>query len=231
MLDDLKQHVLSANLLLPEYGLAPFTWGNASGVDREREVIVIKPSGVPYPELTPDMMVVVGFDGQVVEGNLNPSSDTPTHIELYKAFPDIAGVVHTHSKYATAFAQAGRGIPAYGTTHADFAFGAVPCADELTAAEVNTEYEKNTGLVIVRKFRTEDIDENAVPGVLVKSHGVFTWGKNPESAAQNAATLEIIAEIALNTEILNPGIRPIRQYLLDKHYLRKHGKNAYYGQK
>ncbi len=231
MLNDLKQHVLSANLLLPEYGLAPFTWGNASGVDREREVIVIKPSGVPYPELTPDMMVVVGFDGKVVEGNLNPSSDTPTHIELYKAFPDIAGVVHTHSKYATAFAQAGRGIPAYGTTHADFAFGAVPCADELTAAEVNTEYEKNTGLVIVRKFRTEGIDENAVPGVLVKSHGVFTWGKSPESAAQNAATLEIVAEIALNTEFLNPGVRPINQYLLDKHYLRKHGKNAYYGQK
>ena len=231
MLDDLKQHVLSANLLLPEYGLAPFTWGNASGVDREREVIVIKPSGVPYPDLTPDMMVVVGFDGNVVEGDLNPSSDTPTHIELYKAFPDIAGVVHTHSKYATAFAQVGRGIPAYGTTHADFAFGAVPCADELTAAEVNTEYERNTGLVIVRKFRTEDIDENAVPGVLVKSHGVFTWGKSPESAAQNAATLEIVAEIALNTEILNPGVRPIRQYLLDKHYLRKHGENAYYGQK
>lgn len=230
MFEELKRAVYRANMLLPEYGLAPFTWGNASGVDRERGVVVIKPSGVPYPEMTADMMVAVDFDGNVVDGDLNPSSDTPTHIELYRAFPDIAGVVHTHSKYATAFAQAGRLIPAYGTTHADFAYGEVPCADELTEEEVTSAYEKNTGLVIVRKFREDGIDENAVPGTLVRSHGVFTWGKSPEKAAENAAVLEIVAEMALHTERLSPDVSPIRQYLLDKHYLRKHGKNAYYGQ-
>jgi len=230
MFDELKKEVYKANMLLPEYGLAPFTWGNASGVDRKNNVIVIKPSGVPYPELTWEMMVVVDFDGNVIDSKYNPSSDTLTHIELYKAFPEIGGAVHTHSKFATAFAQAGRAIPPLGTTHADFSYGAVPCTRSLTEDEINSAYEKNTGVVICNHFKDNKLNANAVPGVLVRSHGVFAWGKNPVKATENAATLEIVAEMALNTFMLNPDIKNIDSYLLDKHYLRKHGKNAYYGQ-
>lgn len=231
MFDALKKEVYKANMLLPEYGLAPFTWGNASGVDRECGVIIIKPSGVPYPELTWEMMVPVGFDGKPLENDYNLSSDTLTHIELYKAFPNIAGVVHTHSKFATAFAQAGRAIPPLGTTHADFAYGAIPCTRCLTEDEINAAYEKNTGVVITEHFRENAIDPNAIPGVLVHSHGVFAWGASPVKATVNAATLEITAEMAFHTLTLNPGVNAIDQFLLDKHYLRKHGANAYYGQK
>lgn len=230
MLESLKKEVYEANMMLPKYSLAPFTWGNASGVDRDRGLIVIKPSGVPYPELTWEMMVAVDFDGNVIDSKYNPSSDTLTHIELYKAFPDIGGAVHTHSKFATAFAQAGRPIPALGTTHADFSYGEIPCTRCLTEEEINAAYEKNTGVVITAHFKDNDIDPNAVPGVLVHSHGVFTWGKTPKKASENAATLEIVADMALHTFMLNPQIPTIDQYLLDKHYNRKHGKNAYYGQ-
>ena len=219
-------------MLLPEYGLAPFTWGNASAVDREKGLIVIKPSGVPYKDLTWEMMVVVSLEGETVDSDLNPSSDTPTHIERYKAFSDIGGVVHTHSLHAVSFAQAGRDIPAYGTTHADFAYGDIPCADALTDDEINGEYEKNTGLVIARCFRERGLDPNAIPGVTVRNHGPFTWGKDAKKAAENAAVLEIIAEMALKTELLagNTAER-VNETLLKKHYLRKHGANAYYGQK
>ena len=232
MLEELKQQVYEANMLLPEYGLAPFTWGNASGIDREKGIVVIKPSGVPYDQLSPEKMVCVDLEGKVVEGDLNPSSDTPTHIELYKAFPEIGGVAHTHSKHAVAFAQAGRDVPAYGTTHADFAFGGVPCAPALTDDEINREYEKNTGLVIARYFEKKGLDYNAIPAVLVRNHGPFTWGKSPAKASENSAVLEIICEMAINTEILAGGqCQRVGKELLKKHYLRKHGANAYYGQK
>ena len=230
MFDQLKREVYEANMLLPEYGLAPFTWGNASGVDRNNNIIVIKPSGVPYPDLKWDMMVVVDFDGNVIDSRYNPSSDTFTHIELYKAFPDIGGAVHTHSKFATAFAQAGIPIIPLGTTHADFCYGAIPCTRCLTEEEINTAYEKNTGVVICNHFKDNNLDANAVPGVLVHSHGVFTWGKTPVKAAENAATLEIVADMALHTFMLGTDTPEIDSYLLDKHYLRKHGANAYYGQ-
>lgn len=230
MLEELKKQVYKANMMLPEYGLAPFTWGNASGVDREKKVIVIKPSGVEYGALTWDMMVVVDFDGNVVEGDYNPSSDTATHIELYKKFPNIGGVVHTHSKNATAFAQAGREIPALGTTHADFCYGAIPCTRALTKDEIEEAYEKNTGVVITNHFKDNNIDADAVPGTLVRSHGVFTWGATPVKASVNAATLEIVAEMAYSTFMLNGNVSSIDQFLLDKHYYRKHGANAYYGQ-
>ena len=230
MLEELKKQVYESNMKLSEYGLAPFTWGNASGVDREKQLIVIKPSGVPYPELSWEKMVTVDFNGNVIDSDYNPSSDTLTHIELYKAFPNIAGAVHTHSKYATSFAQAGKAIPAFGTTHADFAYGEIPCARKLTEEEINGGYEKNTGLVITEHFKNYRIDPDAIPGVLVHSHGVFTWGESPMKAVINAATLEIVAEMAMNTIMLNSSIEPIDSYLLDKHYYRKHGKNAYYGQ-
>ncbi|MBQ6165129.1 MAG: L-ribulose-5-phosphate 4-epimerase [Clostridia bacterium] len=231
-MEELKQQVYEANMLLPEYGLAPFTWGNASGIDREKGIVVIKPSGVPYDQLSPEKMVCVDLEGKVVEGDLNPSSDTPTHIELYKAFPEIGGVAHTHSKHAVAFAQAGRDVPAYGTTHADFAFGGVPCAPALTDDEINREYEKNTGLVIARYFEKKGLDYNAIPAVLVRNHGPFTWGKSPAKASENSAVLEIICEMAINTEILAGGqCQRVGKELLKKHYLRKHGANAYYGQK
>lgn len=231
MFNELKKEVYRANMLLPEYGLAPFTWGNASGVDRDRGVIVIKPSGVAYPELTWDMMVVVDFDGNVIDSKYNPSSDTLTHIELYKAFSDISGVVHTHSKFATSFAQAGKPIPALGTTHADFAYGEIPCTRSLTETEINSAYEKNTGVVIAEHFMNNKLVANAIPGVLVHSHGVFAWGNSPEKASVNAATLEIVAEMAHHTLMINSEIQKIDQFLLDKHYNRKHGANAYYGQK
>ena len=231
MLNELKKEVYKANMMLPEYGLAPFTWGNASGVDREKGVIVIKPSGVAYPDLTWEMMVVVDFDGNVVDNKYNPSSDTLTHIELYKAFPDISGVVHTHSKFATAFAQSGKSIPALGTTHADFAYGDIPCTRCLTEEEINSAYEKNTGVVIAEHFKNNNLDANAIPGVIVHSHGVFAWGTSPIKASVNAATLEIVADMALHTLLLNSDVNKIDSFLLDKHYNRKHGANAYYGQK
>lgn len=233
MFDDIKQKAYEANMLLHEYGIAPFTWGNASQVDRENRVFAIKPSGVPYAELTPDKMVIVDFDGKKVEGALNPSSDTMTHAILYSAFNEIGGVVHTHSVNAVAFAQVGSSIPAMGTTHADFAFGSIPCTRSLTEAEVTSEYEKNTGLVIVEHFRCAHIDENSVPAVLVKGHGPFCWGADAVKAAQNGAVLEIIAEMAYKAMMIYGSCNDtpeIEKYLLDKHYQRKHGKNAYYGQ-
>lgn len=231
MFEEIRQKAYEANILLHQYGIAPFTLGNASQCDRAAGVFAIKPSGVPYSELTPDKMVIVDFNGKKVEGALNPSSDTPTHAVLFSAFPEIGGVVHTHSVNAVAFAQAGREIPALGTTHADFCYGAVPCTPPLTEAQVANDYEKNTGLVIAAYFRERGLDENAVPAVLVQSHGPFCWGKDALSAAMNGATLEIVAEMALKTLSLDPTARRIEPYLLDKHYLRKHGAGAYYGQK
>lgn len=230
MLEKLKNKVYDANMFLYINGLAPFTWGNASGIDRATGIIVIKPSGVPYESLTPESLVSVNLDGEVVEGDLNPSSDTATHIELYKAFPNIGGVVHTHSEFAVSFAQAGRAIPAYGTTHADFSYGDIPVTRRLTKREVETDYEKNTGLVIKECFEKNKIDYEAVPAVLVNSHGPFTWGSDAMKAAVNAGTLEIVAKMAIFTELISEKKPEIDNYLLDKHYFRKHGKNAYYGQ-
>ena len=229
MLENLKKEVCEANLLLPKYGLVTFTWGNVSAVDRERGVIVIKPSGVEYDELTPDMMTVVDFDGNIVEGGLNPSSDTPTHIELYKSFKNIGGVVHTHSTNAVSFAQAKRSITIYGTTHADYFFGDIPCTRPLTREEIESDYEKNTGVVIANTF--ENIDPEAMPAVLVANHGPFAWGKDARDAVHNAVVLEQVALMAMQTEMLNPNITAVSDYIKDKHYYRKHGENAYYGQK
>ncbi|WP_294496843.1 L-ribulose-5-phosphate 4-epimerase [uncultured Gemmiger sp.] len=230
MLDELRQKVYQANLELPRRGLVLYTWGNVSGIDREKGLVVIKPSGIAYDQLTPECLVVVDLDGNVVEGDLNPSSDTKTHLELYRAFPQIGGVVHTHSTFAAAWAQAGQDMPCYGTTHADYFYGAVPCARSLTAEEVETDYEGNTGKVIVETFRSRGLDPAAVPGVLCRSHGPFTWGKDPAQAVYHAAVLEEIAKMALLTRQLNPCAAPAPQYVQDKHYLRKHGPNAYYGQ-
>jgi L-ribulose-5-phosphate 4-epimerase len=229
MLEDLKEKVCKANLDLVKHHVVIFTWGNVSAIDRQRNLVVIKPSGVDYSVMKPEHMVVADFDGNVVEGELRPSTDLPTHLELYKAFKNIGGVVHTHSINATAWAQAGREIPLYGTTHADYFYGSIPCTRELTADEVNTDYEKNTGLVIAEHFGSTDA--LSLPGALVKSHGVFAWGKDADNAVHNAVVIEAIAEMAMKTELVNPGVQPAKQYLLDKHYLRKHGKNAYYGQK
>lgn len=234
MLEELKEKVYKANLQLVEYGLVVLTWGNASEIDRESGLFVIKPSGVPYDKLTPDDMVVMNLDGEKVEGKLNPSSDTPTHLELYRNFKNIGGIVHTHSNWACSWAQAGRDVPAYGTTHADFANGAVPCARGLTKEEVETEYELNTGKVIVSEFKNRGISEDEIPAVLVHRHGPFTWGKDAFKAVENALILEEVCKMALRTEQIaamdkNSDIG-IEQYLLDKHYQRKHGKNAYYGQ-
>ena len=229
MLEQLKETVWKANLLLPKYNLVTFTWGNVSGIDRERGLVVIKPSGVDYDAMTAQDMVVVDLDGQVVEGKWRPSSDTPTHVEMYKAFPDCGGIVHTHSRWATTFAQAGRDIPALGTTQGDYFYGAVPCTRPMTPEEIGGEYEKETGNVIIETFR--DRDPAAVPAVLVFSHGPFAWGKDPMEAVHNAVVLEEVAFMDWHAMMLNPGIGPMQQELLDKHYLRKHGKNAYYGQK
>ena len=226
MLEELKKRVYEQNIALVRHGLIILTWGNVSAIDRASGLVVIKPSGVSYDSMKAEDMVVVDMDGKVVEGELRPSSDTPTHIELYRAFPNIGGVVHTHSTYATAFAQAGRDIPPYGTTHADVFYGPVPCAPALTKDEVEGEYEKNTGLVIVRAVG----DYEAVPAILVKNHGPFTWGKTPEKAVENAVTLEETAKMAVLTEKINPEAKEVDGYLLDRHYFRKHGKNAYYGQ-
>lgn len=230
MLEELKQKVYEANMMLPKYGLVTFTWGNVSGIDRDKNLMVIKPSGVDYEKLMPDKMVVVDIaTGETVEGGLNPSSDTPTHIELYKAFPNIGGVVHTHSSYATSWAQACRAITAYGTTHADYFYGDIPCTRELSKAEIEDEYEKNTGKVIIETF--ENLDEDAMPGVLVANHGPFTWGTDPNNAVHNAVVLDEVAKMAMRCEKINPSITRMSRYILDKHYSRKHGANAYYGQK
>ncbi len=228
MLEELKKTVCRANLLLPEHGMVTFTWGNASGIDRAAGLVVIKPSGVAYDGMTAEDMVVVDLEGNVVEGKWQPSSDTPTHLELYRAFPDCGGVVHTHSRWATVFAQAGREIPALGTTHADYFFGAVPCTRPLTDDEIRGAYEEETGKVIIEAF--EEHDPAAVPGVLVYAHGPFAWGKDPMEAEHNAVVLEEVAFMAYHTLLLTPGVSPMQQALLDKHYLRKHGKDAYYGQ-
>jgi L-ribulose-5-phosphate 4-epimerase len=228
MLKELKEAVYQANLELDTRKLVVYTWGNVSGIDRERGLMVIKPSGVAYEELEPELMVVVNLEGKVVEGELNPSSDTPTHLYLYRKFPAIGGVVHTHSPLATAWAQAGQGIPCFGTTHADYFYGEIPCTRPLTTAEINSDYETNTGKVIVERFAA--LDSAAVPGVLVANHGPFTWGKNAAAAVYNSVVLEEVAKMGWVTRQLNPQAPPVSQELLDKHYLRKHGKNAYYGQ-
>ena len=228
MLKKLKRAVCEANLLLPAYGLVTFTWGNVSGIDRKRGLVVIKPSGVDYDGMTPDDMVVVDLDGNVVEGRWKPSSDTPTHVALYKAFPNIGGVVHTHSRWATSFAQAGMGIPAMGTTQGDYFYGDIPCTRAMTPEEIAGEYELETGNVIIETFAERDPD--AIPGVLVFSHGPFCWGTDPANAVHNAVVLEEVAFMDFHALTLNPGHRGMQQELLDKHYLRKHGENAYYGQ-
>jgi L-ribulose-5-phosphate 4-epimerase len=230
MLEELKKKVYEANMLLPKYNLITFTWGNVSAIDREKGLIVIKPSGVEYENMLPENMVVIDLDGNVVEGSLNPSSDTPTHLKLYKEFKDIGGVVHTHSKWATVFAQAGKEINAYGTTHADYFYGQIPCTRDMTQKEIENEYEYNTGVVIVESFN--DINENNMPAILVKNHGPFTWGKDAFDAVHNAVVLEEVAMMAFNTEMLTKfETKPMPQMLLDKHFMRKHGPNAYYGQK
>ncbi len=228
MLKKLKKTVCEANRLLPKHGLVTFTWGNVSGIDRKRGLVVIKPSGVPYDGMTPEDMVVVDLDGNVVEGRWKPSSDTATHLELYRAFPECGGVVHTHSRWATTFAQAGREIPALGTTQADDFYGAIPCTRPLTDAEIGGEYEKETGRVIVETFA--GLDPAAVPGVLVYSHGPFAWGADPMNAVHNAVVMEECAFLDWHALALEPSLGPMQQSLLDRHYLRKHGKNAYYGQ-
>lgn len=230
MYEALRARVLEANLLLPKYGMVTFTWGNVSEIDRQLGVFAIKPSGVEYDVMTADDIVVVDLNGNVLAGRLNPSSDTATHIELYKAFPHIGGIVHTHSHSGTVWAQAGLDIPALGTTHADYFYGDIPCTRPLSPAEIETDYEKNTGLVIAEEFHRRDLDPMAVPGVIVTGHAPFAWGKQALDAVHNAVVLEEVADMALDTRSLNPTIR-IQQELSDKHYFRKHGANAYYGQK
>ncbi|HIW36437.1 MAG TPA: L-ribulose-5-phosphate 4-epimerase [Candidatus Treponema faecavium] len=229
MLEQLKQQVYEANMMLPAHQLVTFTWGNVSGIDRAQGLVVIKPSGVEYAEMKASDMVVVSLDGTVVEGSLKPSSDTPTHIELYKAFPHIGGVVHTHSRWATVFAQCGAGIPALGTTHGDYFYGEIPCTRQMTAAEIQGEYEKETGTVIIERFKNLNPDD--IPGVLVYSHGPFSWGTSAENAVHNAVVMEEVAFMAWHCNVLaNHTPHPMQQELLDKHYLRKHGAGAYYGQ-
>lgn len=228
MLEALKQKVLEANLQLPKYGLVTFTWGNVSAIDRNSGLVVIKPSGVEYENMTADDMVVVDLAGERVEGRLNPSSDAPTHLLLYKHFPDIGGIVHTHSRWATIFAQAGREIPALGTTQGDYFYGGIPCTRPMTEGEIAGAYEEETGAVIVERFG--DLDPNAIPGVLVDSHGPFAWGKDAAEAVHNAVVMEEVAMMAWHTMMLAPERSSMQQTLLDKHYLRKHGKDAYYGQ-
>lgn len=228
MLEKLKEEVYRANMELQEKGLIIYTWGNVSGIDKEKQLIVIKPSGVNYDNLKAEDMVVVDFNGKVIEGRYKPSSDTPTHIELYKKYPQIGGVVHTHSTWAVAFAQAGMDIPAFGTTHADYFFGDILCTRELTEDEIDNDYEKNTGKVIIETIGDKNPME--VPAIVVKNHGPFAWGKTPAGSVYNAVVLEKVAEMAYKTMTLNPKVNRVSQYLLNKHYYRKHGANAYYGQ-
>ncbi|TDQ59370.1 L-ribulose 5-phosphate 4-epimerase [Mesocricetibacter intestinalis] len=231
MLEQLKQKVLKANLALPRHHLVTFTWGNVSAVDREKGLVVIKPSGVEYDVMQAEDMVVVDLHtGEVVEGHKKPSSDTPTHLELYRRFPSIGGIVHTHSRHATIWAQAGEDIIAAGTTHADYFYGPIPCTRKMTAREIAAEYELETGKVIVETFLERNIDPSQVPAVLVHSHGPFAWGSDADNAVHNAVVLEEIAYMNLFSRQLQPALAPMQQELLDKHYLRKHGKNAYYGQ-
>ena len=231
MLEQLKQQVLEANLALPKHNLVTFTWGNVSAIDREKNLVVIKPSGVDYEVMKAEDMVVVDlFSGKVVEGSKKPSSDTPTHLELYRQFPTIGGIVHTHSRHATIWAQAGQDLIAAGTTHADYFYGAIPCTRRMTQAEIQGEYELETGKVIVETFQKRGIDPKDIPAVLVNSHGPFAWGTDADNAVHNAVVLEEIAYVNFLRRHLNPGLQPMQQDLLDKHYLRKHGKNAYYGQ-
>lgn len=230
MLEKLKQSVCEANCQLPKHGLVAFTWGNVSGVDRASGLMVIKPSGVEYEDLSPEHMVVVDLaTGKVAEGKLRPSSDTDTHLELYRKFPEIGGIVHTHSQWATTFAQSRMGIPAFGTTHADYFYGEVPCTREMTKAEIGGSYELETGKVIVETFANKNPME--IPAVLVCNHGPFAWGTCPDDAVYHAVVLEECAKMAWQNLLYNPAQQPISQELLDKHFLRKHGKNAYYGQK
>lgn len=238
MLEELKKSVCKANLRLPEYGLVTFTWGNVSGIDRKTGLIVIKPSGVMYDGMEPGDMVVVDLDGNLVEGKYKPSSDTITHIALYKAWPGIGGIVHTHSRWATSFAQAKRGIPAMGTTQGDYFYGEIPCTRELTAGEIGSPsdkaskspYERETGNVIVETFQARGISPDKIPGVLVSSHGPFAWGVDPLEAVRNAVVMEEVAFMDFHAIMLEPKRGPMQQALLDKHYLRKHGSGAYYGQ-
>ncbi|MBO5199607.1 MAG: L-ribulose-5-phosphate 4-epimerase [Lachnospiraceae bacterium] len=231
-MEELKQIVYEANMQLPKHGLVTFTWGNVSGIDREKGLVVIKPSGVEYDVMKASDMVVVDLEGNRVEGDLKPSSDTPTHVELYKAFPNIGGIVHTHSRWATTMAQAGIGVPALGTTHADYFYGEIPCTRKMTPDEIAAAYEKETGSVIIERFVTGGIHPDDVPAVLVHSHGPFAWGTDPMNAVHNAVVLEEVSFMAWhNLALSGSTIPPMQQELLDKHYLRKHGANAYYGQK
>jgi len=229
MLEKLKEEVLEANLELPKRGLVTYTWGNVSGFDREKGLFVIKPSGVKYDQMTAEDMVVVDLAGNKVEGDLKPSSDTATHLYLYNHFKEIGGIVHTHSSWATSWAQAGKGIPAFGTTHADYFYGEIPCTRKMRAEEIKSKYEKETGKVIVEKFK--DIDPTQRPGVLVNNHGPFAWGSDAADAVHNAVVIEEVAKMAYRSLYLNKNLNNIDQVLLDKHFLRKHGVNAYYGQK
>ena len=229
MLEELKQQVYEANMLLPKYSLVTFTWGNVSGIDRKKGLFVIKPSGVDYDKMRPENMVVVDLDGNKIEGELNPSSDTETHRKLYLDFENIGGIVHTHSRWATTFAQAGQGIHAYGTTQADYFYGEIPCTRDMTAEEIQLDYEYNTGAVIVERFK--ELSPDHVPGVLVKNHGPFTWGTNAFDAVHNAVVLEEVAMLDFHTQFLTGNCKAMPQLLLDKHFMRKHGPKAYYGQK
>lgn len=231
MLEELKEKVYLANMELPKRGLVTYTWGNVSGIDREKGLFVIKPSGVEYDELKPSDMVVMDLQGNKVEGDMNPSSDTKTHLVLYNAFPQAGGIVHTHSPYAVAWAQAGEDLPCYGTTHADYFYGSIPCARHLTQAELDEDYEKNTGITIVETFKERGLDPMAVPAVLCFSHGPFTWGKDPAQAVYHSVVLEECAKMGLFTKMINPNAAPAPQRMQNKHYMRKHGPNAYYGQR
>ncbi len=230
MLEQLKEIVFQANMELPKRGLVTYTWGNVSGIDRESGYLVIKPSGVEYEHMTPEDMVVVDLSGNRVEGRYKPSSDTATHIELYKKYPELGGIVHTHSTWATSWAQAGRSIPLYGTTHADYFYGPIPCARSLTGEEIDGEYEKNTGLVIIETLTKYNLSPKSMPGILCTNHGPFTWGKDADEAVHNAVVLEEVAKMACYSELINREVSPAPQTIADKHYLRKHGENAYYGQ-
>ncbi len=228
MLETLKKDVFDANMELWHQGLVIYTWGNVSGIDREKGLVVIKPSGVSYETMTAEDMVVVDLEGNIIEGKYKPSSDTATHLALYRKYPDMGGIVHTHSTWAVTFAQAGLSIPAFGTTHADYFYGDIPCTRDLTKEEIEEAYEENTGLVIIETIN--DGDPMAIPGIVVKNHGPFAWGKTPAGAVYNAVVLDKVAEMAYKTMTLNPRAPRVPQYLLDKHYFRKHGVNAYYGQ-